>query len=161
MAAHTGLQPEVADTGVTVTVPDERHYRYDEARPRQLRGVRLGRSGQLSAWWTLPLDTMGGILDQTDLVEAFTEYLRWMGVVGVEPERRYAVAAGVTGSMINIVEGPMSTHSRSSATFGSMSDEPVRVLPDESVSAAAFDRGAREVATDLTHKLLAGFRSRR
>ncbi len=78
MAAHTGLQPEVADTGVTVTVPDERHYRYDEARPRQLRGVRLDRSGQLSAWWTLPRDTMGGILNQTDLVEAFTEYLRWM-----------------------------------------------------------------------------------
>jgi hypothetical protein len=160
VAAHTGLQPEVAGTGVTIAVPDERHYRYDELRPRQLRGVRLDRSGQVSVWWTLPRDTMGGILNEADLVEAFTEYLRWMGAIGVEPEPRYAVAAGVAGFIINIAEGPLSTQPRNSATFGSMSDEPVRVLPDESVSSAVFDRGAPEVATDLTHKLLAGFRSR-
>ncbi len=42
-----------------------------------------------------------------------------------------------------------------------MSDDPVRVLPDESVSTAAFDRGALEVARGLATRVLAAFRNRR
>lgn len=161
LPAHAGVEVKTGDSEVIVDVTAAQHYRYDEPRSRQLRGVRIDRNSQMSVWWSLPGDGMGGILNEDDLLEAYTTYLRWIGATGPEAELRYAVATGATGFMINIVEGQLSNQSRNRASFGSMSDEPVRVLPDESVSAAAFDAGAPEVGRDLTNKILRTFRNRR
>jgi hypothetical protein len=81
-----------------------------------------------------------------------------MGVLGVSEPTRYALAVGVTGSMISVVEGTLPEVSRSSANFGSMRDEPLRVLPDETVTASAFDRGASEVGRELATTVLEAYR---
>ncbi len=41
-----------------------------------------------------------------------------------------------------------------------MSDQPLRVIPDESVSLAALSTGAAEVAAHLAQALIAQFKSR-
>ncbi len=118
VAPHAGLQPVVDDTSALVLVPDERTHRYDETRTRQLRGARVDRSGQFSFWWTPPGDGMGGILNESEVTEAFTTYLRLVSAIGVDEGRRYAVAAGVTGSMISVVDGHLGSQSRSGASLG-------------------------------------------
>jgi hypothetical protein len=73
---------------------------------------------------------------------------------------RFAIAIGLSGGNM-ITEGRVTGVARSSVSFPVNSDKPVQVIPDETVSAAAFDRGADEVARNLVEALIQGFRGRR
>lgn len=160
--AHAGLEPRADDEHAIVEIPEHDRERRHELRPSRLRGVRIDGSGQISVWWALPADNMGGgILNLADLTQMAATALRLIGSVGAEESKRYALAAGLSGSMMSVIDGPLPTHGRSSASFGVLSDEPVRVWPDESVSMSAFERGASEVARDLARALIDGFQRRR
>jgi len=88
--------------------------------------------------------------------------LRVVGAAGVfDVEQRLAVAIALNGSMLSVIDGQLSTSSRTSASFGSMRDEPIRVLPDESVSATVLDRAAAEYGRELSASLLEAMKSAR
>ncbi|MEP9362940.1 DUF4062 domain-containing protein [Nocardioides sp. CN2-186] len=159
---HAGVEPRSDDQSATVELPPPaRRGPIDVLRPSHVMGARVESSGQVSVWWALPTDGMGGVLNAADLTSNVAASLRLAGLVGVGAARRLAVAAGVEGSMISVVDGPLGQTGRSRANFGFGGDEPVRVLPDESVSPAALDRGADELARDLAAALLEKFGRRR
>ena len=115
---HAGAEPRYDEISAVVELPQPA-YRYDETRPSQLVGLRIDRRGQISVWWTLPRDGVGGgILNEAELSRTFAQHLRLIRVLGVSEPTRYALAVGVTGSMISVVEGTLPEVSRSSAHFG-------------------------------------------
>lgn len=161
--AHAGLEPRADDQGALVAVPvPARNQNRDAVQPSHVRGVRVGADGQISVWWDLPQDGLGGILSPAEFGEAAARALRLAGAAGVTERARYAVAVGVSGSLLSVVEGAMPQGSRRNAAMASLgSNDAIRVLPDESVSAAAFDRGATEYGRELASAVLGAFQQRR
>lgn len=155
---HAGVEPRSDERSSIVEVPPpDRRGAIDVLRPSHVLGARVQASGQVSVWWTLPTDGMGAILNAADLTTNAAASLRLAGLIGVGTAQQLAVAAGVEGSMLSILDGTLGQTGRSSASFGIRGDEPVRVLPDESVSLAVLDRGAEEFARDLAAALLQKF----
>lgn len=157
VAAHEGLEPITADNSVSVEVPARRedHMLPGHIRPGGVRGLRLERTGQASVWWAPPGDGMGVVLSTTELPEAFANALRLIGDVAPK-SNRYALAAAVSGSFVNVVDGPPPASPRSQASFGHSNG--VHIQPDESVSAAALGVGAAEAGRDLAAALIDKFR---
>lgn len=153
VAAHEGLQPEATEDFVSIEVPPRRedHMLSGRTRSGGVRGLRLSRSGQASVWWLPPGDGMGIVLSTIELPDGFAAALRLLGEIAPARER-YALAAGVTGSFVSVIDGPPPSSSRTQASFGH-SDE-VRVHPDEVVSAAAFGAGASEMGRELASALI-------
>lgn len=118
-----------------------------------LLGVRLAASGQFSLWSSLPGDQMGSIFDPDDIATTLARLLRLVGSANVLSGDRFAVAVGLGGSLMMMTVGRVTGHGRSSAGGFGLNDDPVRIEPDESVSAAAFERGADEVARSLAAAL--------
>jgi hypothetical protein len=146
---HTGVAQRQDADAALVEVPDIRRREMDAVAPRAIKGLRVGENGQISVWWELPSDSIA-ILQEADLTAAIAQALRIAGAVGMADQGRYAVAAGISGRMVSVVDGPMPTTSRrqvSMPMFGG--DNPTRVLLDESVSATAFDTGATEYARNI------------
>jgi hypothetical protein len=121
-----------------------------------LGGIRMGASGQLSLWWSLPRDGMGSILDEGILLQNLTDGLRVVGGLNVLTGDRFAVAAGISGSAM-VTRGTFTGTQRQSATGFKLNPKPARVVLDEAVTSAAFDRGAPEVARPLVTMVLADF----
>ncbi|MFY0405403.1 hypothetical protein [Solicola sp. PLA-1-18] len=147
----SGAEVDVSETSVTITVPTPDR-RFDQAVPHRFAGVRVTKSGQVSVWSTLPHDNMGGMLDETDLRATLVEQLGVIGVLGVLTGDRFALAPGLGGSMSRVTIASPGIARSSVSGFGS--DQPVRVDPDESVSAAAFDVGADDVARILARSVI-------
>lgn len=158
--AHAGLDPQVDDDGAALEVPAGPGQRMGTVSPGILRGVRVSSSGQVSVWSSLPNDGMGSMLNEGELAEGCARALPLAGAIGLPDAARYGVAIGISGSLINLVNGALPQSGRTSTSYGILGDRPIRVTPDESLPAAAFDNGADEVARDLAAAVLAGSRSR-
>jgi Domain of unknown function (DUF4062) len=153
----SAVVPTQSKKAIMVDVPAERHG-FREVRLGQLRGVRVAADGQASLWWSLPGDGLGTLLDANQLPASVAAGLRLIGALRLLDGTRFAVAIGLT-SMSMVSEGVVTGVARSSASLAHWDSGPLHVDPDESVSLAAFDRGADEVATALVTMLLAAFRS--
>lgn len=154
------------DTGVDdhgayalVTEPDRRGWR--EADAGGLSGCRIHTNGQRTAIERLPTDSMGTILDREDLVERVARSLRLLGALAPAEAGEHAIALEMVATSMAIIGSIGQLGNRNSASGLSTSDQPIRVEPDESVTIAAFDRGAYEVARPLVHQLLEAFSRRR
>lgn len=163
LEAHAGANPRLDDGSAVVEVPasDDRGMR-DAVQPSRLMGVRVDSGAQVSVWWSLPTDGMGGIVNEADLTAMAARALRFAGTTGVfDADQRLAVAVGLNGSMFSVIDGQLPSSPRSSASFGTMRDKPIRVLPDESVSATVLDHAAEEYGRELAASLLEAIKSAR
>lgn len=151
-----GVDVETTDDAVTVTLPVHER-RHDQMTERQFGGVRVAKTGQVTVWTTLPRDSLGAMLDSDDLEKAVALQLRVIGALNVMSADRFTLSVGLGGAM-GMVSLAKPGVQRSSASMGFGSDEPVRVEPDESVSLAAFDVGADDVARSLVRALLRAVR---
>ncbi len=142
------VEPEVTDDNVTITVPEQQrgaHHR--DVSPRHFAGVRVAKTGQVSTWTTLPRAQVGSVVTEDELAAAIGDQLRIIGTLNVLAGDRFALSVGLGGSTM------MSIGSSSATTIGFGSSEPVRIIPDESVSSAAFDVGADEVARGIARRI--------
>src|SRR6266542_1586174 len=89
---------------------------WNTPREPQLLGVRLGVDGQVSAWATLPGDSMGSILDPTQLPEQIAGLLRLIGLLRVVESRHVAIGVGVAPAMM-LSMGRVAQLPRQSATM--------------------------------------------
>jgi hypothetical protein len=160
-AAGLAVSEEAEATLVEVPLPDGRVGDWNQPRPGTLSGVRLSAGGQISLWATLPSDGMGAMIDPANLASQLSEMLRCIGVINVHAPGRFAIAIGIGGSTMLVSLATVSEISRNSASMGLGQDGPIRVLPDESVSEAAFGRGSDEVAHLLASALVDKVRRRR
>lgn len=155
-----GVQPTLERDALVIELDDPDHGARHGTHEGTLRGLRLAASGQVSLWWSLPGDSLGAIVDPDALTAVVAGGLRLIGAMRVLPETDCAIGIGLGGSLALVSEGKVTGLARSSAAMSMLSD-PVRVSPDETVSSAAFDQGADEVARSLVQSLMAAFRNAR
>lgn len=147
-----GVEPVATDEHVTIDVPERDRPVHGADSPAQFRGVRIARNGQVSVWTTLPRAQIGAHINEIVLTSVITDQLRLVGALNVLTGERFAISVGLAGSMM-IALSP-----GSATSLGPNHDRPVRITPDESVSSAALDRGAPEVAVSLARRILARLR---
>lgn len=152
VAASDALLTTRPEGAVVVSIPSQRAG-WDAPREWQLLGVRLGVDGQVSVWASLPGDGMGSILDPTELPDQIAKLLRLAGMLRVIESAQVAIGIGVDPtnglSTARVTQLP-----RHSVTWLSMSDQPLRVPPDELVTVAALGVGSLEVGRLLSRALL-------
>jgi hypothetical protein len=140
--------------GVTVTAPQDQSYSA-QVRPGQPQGARVDRSGQVSAWHSLPADNMGSALDEpiaTAVIEACLALAAATGVLQDDADLALAVEVNPI-TLLSFID--VSTlGNRSSATLQPLGTNAVKVDPDELVEARALHDGANEAAQTLTALLL-------
>lgn len=156
-----GADPLIEDDAAVVQLSQPEDRRWNQPRDGALAGVRVDAAGQVSLWWTLPSDGLGSILDQQVLTTTVARGLRLVGALRVLPDGDAAIGIGLGGGTSMVSEGKVTGVARGSASMPLSGSQPVRVPPDEAVSAAAFDRGADEVAGFLVQALFETFRKRR
>ncbi|NYJ18538.1 DUF4062 domain-containing protein [Glaciibacter psychrotolerans] len=122
-----------------------------------LASVRVLKDGQIAVAFRLPGDSMGTIVDAQDVTTRVASALRLTGQIDMTRAPKVAVGIGLTSRSMTAI-GVAGQSNRTSASLSSRS-EPVRVEPDESMSRAALDRGADEVAATLVRSLLRNFQS--
>lgn len=157
---RAGLETRSARDAIYLALGDKAATAWNSAVEGRTLGLRIAQSGQVSAWASLPRDSLGAVLDPAQLPVQIAGMLRLIGhsqaiscpyvaiAVGVEPVRTLSI-------------GNVSDMPRSSAQFLLMSDEPLRIEPDELVTIAALDTGAAEVGTISGRRLIEVFRRHR
>lgn len=143
-----------ATTGDLVAVEaDWPKSRYGQVVTGRLLGCRVGRSGQLSIWSSLPRDGMGSVLDGTDLAKDLTRALRVAATVlshlGVEPKQQVVVATELDDLALLTGGELADLGRRTSATMPFNSWSTISLDPDESVPLMALS-GTAAVTTATT-----------
>jgi hypothetical protein len=152
---------DVTDTpqGVVVALAPATGYG-SERVPPALQGLRVGVTGQVSAWTTLPADSMGTLIDQDSLTTAIQNCLGLVDAAGVPLDTELAIAVEL-GPVIMVNIGPATGLGRSSATmnagFGRGPDD-LRVEPDETVDSSALNTNRPEAAATLADLVLRAWR---
>lgn len=149
------------DVSASATVGNLRASTWREPDHGGFLGCRLDAAGQRSAWERLPSDSMGTILDPTDLGDRIARNLRILGGIAPLDDSQYALAIELAAPSMTVVGSISQLGQRTSASGFSTSDRAVRIEPDESVNEAAFDAGAPEVAFALARHLVEHFSRQR
>lgn len=138
---------------VTVAVPRDQSY-LQQVRPGTLQGVRVDRSGQVSAWHSLPADGLGSVLDRQSATDAIKDCLLLAAAAGVRQDEDIALAVEVAPvimlSLVDIAELGI----RNSATIHAFSSRLLRLEPDELVESRALRSGADEAAQTIAALLV-------
>ena len=156
---EAGASPDATSDAVVVELPTRGPAGFGQTCPTELRGVRVDGAGQCSLWWSLPYDSLSSIIDAEELTATTARHLRLIGAMKLLTGERFALGIGLGGNQRSITEDKVTGVPRSRVSLGFGSVPTVRVDPDESVSAAAFDRGAEESAQVLVSGLLDAFRA--
>jgi hypothetical protein len=141
---------------VTISSGNQRRLDWSSSQAGEIKEVRLYKTGQISIRATLPRDGMGAILDREELPKQIAEMLRLTGALGIIQQGHITVAVGAPsdGVSIDTFDPRRSRNQMRILNFGRSADA-LRTEPDESVSLAALDIGADEVASALSRLLLA------
>ncbi|MFG2943232.1 hypothetical protein [Streptomyces sp. NPDC048282] len=123
-------------------------------------GLAITRSGQRSAWEALPQPGLAFVLDEEHAQERITALLSLLEAVEVPTASSYAPAVGIEKPMMVMI-GRLSTVDPNRATLSHRGDTPVRIDPDEAVTAAMLVGRTSELAQELTVRLILAFRGSR
>jgi hypothetical protein len=157
---HAGLDTRTVQDAIYLLLGDAPPARWNSAAEGRALGLRIGNSGQVSVWASLPRDGLGAVVDPDQLPIQIAGMLRLIGHTQAVSSPQVAIAVGVEPvSTLSI--GKVSDMPRSSAQLLKMSDRPLRVEPDELVTVAALDAGAPEVGGILTRRVIEAFHQHR
>jgi TIR domain len=146
--------------GVTVLIESQRRqHAWNAVRPGEPVGVRVHRSGQVSAWQTLPHDQMGPALDPATLPQTLADCLRFCASVSA-PRGDIAVAVEIGPTMLVSLVAPGEFGNRSRASLGTSGDGPLRVEPDETVDTSALTANASSAAAVLAAAVMRAWQQR-
>jgi hypothetical protein len=133
---------------------------WNSAAEGRALGMRIGQGAQVSAWGSLPRDGLGAVLDPAHLPLQIAGMLRMIGNTQAISAPHVAMAAGIE-PVRTLSIGKVSDMPRSSAQLLKMSDQPLRVEPDELVTLAALNTGAPEAGAILSRRLIEAFHQHR
>jgi hypothetical protein len=158
VSAAQGLELDHIEDGVVVQSPPPAHRGgFHQARDGSLAAVMVRKSGGTTVTFRLPGDTMGSILDARELAQDIASALRLAGLIDVTGAARFAIGIGITSTSM-VAVGELGGGPRNSVGMR-LSSAPLHLEPDETVSRAALDRGAAEVASMLARSLLRAFQN--
>ncbi|MFE2353092.1 hypothetical protein [Streptomyces parvulus] len=120
-------------------------------------GLAITRSGQRSVWEPLPHPGITYVLDEGHTRERITALLALLEAIDGPRAPSYAPAAAVEKSRMVTVERLSEVNPNSAALR--VTDGPIEVEPAEAVTAAAIASRGRELAEELTARLIYSFRN--
>lgn len=153
---RAGLDARTVQDAIYLLLGDDDPAGWNSAAEGRTLGLRIGQSGQVSAWASLPRDGLGAVLDPAQLPLQIASMLRLIGHTQAITSSHVAIAVGIEPTRTLSI-GSASDLPRNSAQFLVMSDQPLRVEPDESVTLAALDAGAAEVGGIVSRRLIEAF----
>lgn len=153
-----GVQSCEDADGVSVLLPSPPQPRWPDVAPPAVQGLRVGRSGQVSVWTTLPHDQMWSLIDGASLTTAIADCLRLAHSAVPATTARVAIAVEIAPvMMVNI--GSAASLPRTSGTMtGVGSSDDFRLDPDESVNTQALIDMPAEVAATYADLVLRRWR---
>jgi len=158
VSAAQGLESNHIEDGVVVKSPPPSHRGgRNETHDGSLAAVMVRKAGGTTVTFRLPGDTMGSILDVNDLSQNIGSALRLAGLIDVTGAGRFAIGVGIT-SVSMVAVGEVGRGPRNSVGMR-LNSAPIHLEPDETVSRAALDRGAGEVASMLARSLVRAFQN--
>lgn len=157
---RAGLDTHSVEAGVYLLLGDDAPAGWNSAADGRTLGLHIGKSGQVSAWASLPRDGLGAILDPALLPLQIAGLLRLIGHTQAISSPHIAIAAAI-GPVKTLSIGSVSDMPRNSAQFLLMSEQPLQVHPDELVTLSALDAGAPEVGSMLSRRLIEAFHRHR
>ncbi|WP_170945981.1 DUF4062 domain-containing protein [Rhodococcus sp. 14-2483-1-2] len=154
VADDVGISAQRDTDSVSVAIPErqEKSRSWNDVRHAVITGVRANQSGQVSVFAQLPGDSLGSLFDQEASVEQIAECLRLVGALRLVTQERLAIAVGIDPTS-SITIGIVANLPRNQASFGTRSNAPIRVEPDESVSQAALSTSSLEVSRLLARTI--------
>lgn len=157
---RAGLEPRAVKDAIYLLFGDDEPVGWNSAAHGRTLGLRIGQSGQVSAWASLPRDGLGAVLDPTQLPLQVAGMLRLIGQTQALSSPHVAIAVGVE-PVRTLAIGDVSAMPRTSAQFLMMFDHPLRAEPDELMTLAALDLGAPEAGEILSRRLIEAFQQHR
>jgi hypothetical protein len=158
VSAAQGLELDHLEDGVVVqSPPPSRRGGLHETHDGSLAAVTIRKSGGTAVTFRLPGDMMGSILDVNDLSQSIGSALRLAGQTDVTGAARFAIGVGITSTSM-VAVGELGRGPRNSVGMR-LSSAPLHLEPDETVSRAALDQGAGEVASTLARSLIRAFQN--
>ncbi|MER7854204.1 5'-methylthioadenosine/S-adenosylhomocysteine nucleosidase [Streptomyces bacillaris] len=122
-------------------------------------GIAITRSGQRSVWETLPKPGLTYVLDEEHARDRFSILLKLLDSVAGPAVSSYAPAAAIENTRLVTVERLSEVDPRS-AMFR-VTDAPIEVQPEEAVGAEMISGRNRELAEELTARLIYSYRNPR
>lgn len=157
---RAGLDMRTVQDAIYLLLGDDGPAGWNSAAEGRTLGLRIGSSGQVSVWASLPGDGLGAILDPAELPLQIAGMLRMVGHTQAISSPHVAIAVGVA-PIGTLAIGKVSDMPRSSAQLLKMSDQPLQVEPDELVTVTGLDAGAPEVGGILSRRLIEAFHRHR
>ena len=122
-------------------------------------GIAIGRGGEVLVFQALPTDTLGTLVDQTDLTSRCNALLRL-----AEPHIRtdvdqVAIAVGIEPVDRVTIGDPRQMGSRTHGHMSMYGSHSVRVSAEDSVPRRVLDRGSSEIAGEAAARLIQALQS--
>lgn len=128
-------------------------------RDRLSAGIRVTSDGAIALWTQLRSDSLGAILDQSDLVVRIGGLLRLASDLAVCGSDEVAVAVGLQGLAFAAEGNLADLGRRSSVSVGlRQSDDFARVEARDALTSAALGGAIDDVARELATRLMLRFR---
>lgn len=140
-------------SSITFTVTEDRRY-LRQVRPGKLRGLRIDLSGQISAWHSLPADSLGSALDRRSAAGAIKDCLLLVGSVGILRCTEVALAAELGPVTLLSLVDVETLGVRTSARISAFASPQLHLPPDELVEIGALGTGSEEAAQGLAALLV-------
>lgn len=149
-----------AGASVLMVSPDDQRWGYREVAPPAVQGIRVGRTGQVSVWTTLPADSMGTLIDESSLTSAITDCLTLAHSAAPTASPRLAIAAEINPvAMVNI--GAAGAPPRTTMIMhGFGSSDEFRLDPDESIDTQAVIEDRAAIATMVASLMMRSWRQK-
>jgi hypothetical protein len=155
VSSIAALETNQGTQEVSLSVPHPTNVRRGDVYAGSIESVRVRGDGQIAVAFHLPGDQLGLILDPQDVTVKVASALRLAGQIDRTAAANVVLGIGLTsGSTVTL--GEVSQRSRNSSHM-SLNDGPTQVEPDETITRAAFDLGANEVAALATRSLVRAF----
>lgn len=122
------------------------------------RGIRISRDRSVAVWESLPRDSLGVIIDPRDIEARLARLVALASQLGVLREQ-VSLAASL-GPLDFTMEGVVADFGRrTSATIRTSTNRAARAMPQDEVPADALSRAAKEIALELTARLMQAYRA--
>ncbi|MEV4666348.1 toll/interleukin-1 receptor domain-containing protein [Microbacterium sp. LWO12-1.2] len=146
-------QASAVDNGSTSEVA------YAKTGSDDAAGILVTRSGQRTAWITLPHDMLGSVLDPAQIRPRVARVLQLLMSVQLPVAGRYGFTARIEPSRLLMVGDASAVGHRNSASLGMGYDDKFPVPMLDTVLGDAISSNADELAGELIARIVAATRS--
>lgn len=150
-----------AAQALTIEANDRHAYVISQrGRQQDEAGIAVTRTGQRSAWLTLPHDSMGAIFDRDDLRPRLSTLIKLLRSISLPNSEQITFGLRIEPLMLLSVGSASAVGRRSQSTMPFASRNSCSIEPEDSVTWQALDANVDDATDELTERLAAALGQR-